>query len=253
MLRFDLPQHDTRYAVWLELQTRDELSPGMRDHVWSLGDEMAQRSAVSLNSPYNQHITTHTIPYTDLLAAFPDIDADTLYVIPHYEFYGARVMQKYIVNKQVEPILDTVMTVTEWIELYPLEQPDAASADLNEMSAMESGNTSETMIRVPRALTDDHLSVPFSRVMEEFPGLDPAQTFVVTSYGIEFEGTVGQAEVDAEFAKRGWRLTQVSDVSAAELEAHKECIRAGYPKSENDDTPSPFVYEDRGYRLKLSR
>jgi hypothetical protein len=253
MLRFDLPQQDTRYSVCLVLQTRDQLSPEFRRNLRSLADEMAQRSAVSLSSPYNHNITTHTIPYTDLLAAFPDIDPETIYVIPCYEFYGQRVFQKYIVSEQVEPILDTTMTVTEWLELYPLEEADIVSSDGDELSAMESEDTAERMIKVRRALTDDYLEVPFSRVMEEFPDLDPVRTMIVSTYGIEFEGKVDQAAVDAEFTRRGWRLTQVRGVSDEDLEAHEARVRARYPQLENDDTPSPFVYLDRGYRLKLSR
>jgi hypothetical protein len=84
MLRFDLPQHDTRYSVWIELQTYDELPEKARGGVWTLAQVMDAHEAIYILSPHTQQ-PMRTIAYTDLLAAFPDVDPEAVYVTIQYQ------------------------------------------------------------------------------------------------------------------------------------------------------------------------
>jgi hypothetical protein len=247
MLRFDLPQQDSRYSVWIQLCTPDELSNEIRHQVPSLRVEMMQSDNIVVYSPYNGALTS-TIPYSELLSAFPDINPEATHLLMHFEYYSERFMYKYIVNTQVEAILDTVMTVTDWIELYPLEEQDVETSELRECSLHA---TPETMIPVRHTLTNELVYVPFARLMEEFPDLDSARTTVITSYGVEFDGLITQEELDAECAKRGWRSVRVPEVFDEELDTPEQRLLARYPDLKKDDTPSPFQYVDQGYRLTL--
>ena len=83
MLKFDLPQYDTRYSVWIELQTHDELDKGWEGEIYTLGRTIKERGAIKAHSPFT-HRVTHTIHYEDLLAVFPDIDPEALYPVVHY-------------------------------------------------------------------------------------------------------------------------------------------------------------------------
>ena len=84
MLKFDVPQLDTRYSVWLELRTHDELVEELRDTAWSLAQVMKRDATITIHSPYDNHPTTHTIPYTDLFAAFPGIEPEEVYLSTCY-------------------------------------------------------------------------------------------------------------------------------------------------------------------------
>ena len=84
MLKYDLPQHDTNYSVWLELQTYNELPDECRGVAWTLSQVIAERNGIDVMSANTQQ-KLYTVTYPELLKVFPDLAPEEVYPIVCYE------------------------------------------------------------------------------------------------------------------------------------------------------------------------
>jgi hypothetical protein len=81
MLRYDVPQRDEGYSLWIELSSFEELPlEHRRTTKHTLAQLMTKGPILEIGG-----IKPHLIPYADLLTAFPDLDPESTYVISHFK------------------------------------------------------------------------------------------------------------------------------------------------------------------------
>ena len=84
MHKFTVPSLSEGYSVWIELSTFDELPLEQRRKTRpTMAESMAKKSMIEIESHYG--LTTHAIPYSDVIKAFPDIDPEITYVTVHFK------------------------------------------------------------------------------------------------------------------------------------------------------------------------
>lgn len=84
MLRYDIPQRNKGCSVWIELSTFEELPERyQKKRLPTLAQLMAKSAGYELEVSYG--VVTRTLPYTELLRAFPDVDPEQTYLTLHYK------------------------------------------------------------------------------------------------------------------------------------------------------------------------
>ena len=84
MFKYDvLPLRDG-YSVWIELRTLHEVSlEDGRKTKPAFSQLMAKSHMLEIESRYG--VTTNTVPFADILKAFPDIDPENTYITLRFQ------------------------------------------------------------------------------------------------------------------------------------------------------------------------